>query len=467
MAAGQGTRLRELTGTSSKVLLKLLGMSLLERNIRALAASGRVEEVIVVTGYQGESIRAHLGDGSRLGLPIRYVSSQGWELGNGQSLYSARQALGGAEPFLLLMGDQVYQQELIERMAEAPGGALSLLAVAGRTAEAIDLRDATKVRLEGDRLIRDIGKELADFNGIDCGLFLLRQDIFRALEVSFVRGDHSLTGGVRELTKGGRIAAYAAEGSYWADIDTPADLWRARQRLLAELREAKDGPVAYHLNRRLSIPISRALANTPVTPNQVTLLATAIGVFSALLFGLGFFLPAGLLCQLSSVMDGVDGELARLKCLKSPWGGLLDSFTDRLVDALLILGMALGAYGVGGNPVFVLVFALLALMGSPLSMILKDRFALAFGRPYLSREYDGWASYLLANRDGRLFVIMLSGIFNQPVVGLLVLAVTTNLLALRRLWVIRRLSSKGQGNSVPARGSAVGQGSQLPRPKSA
>jgi len=68
-----------------------------------------------------------------------------------------------------------------------------------------------------------------------------------------------------------------------------------------------------------------------------------------------------------------------------------------------------------------------------MSMMIKDRFKINFRRDYNSDEMDGPAKFLLANRDGRIFIIFLGGIFNQLLFVLIILVITTNLLALYRL----------------------------------
>ncbi len=72
-----------------------------------------------------------------------------------------------------------------------------------------------------------------------------------------------------------------------------------------------DGYVSRYLNRRISEPFARLLVKTPVTPNQVTVVAFGIAVLSLVGFILGQNIVAGLLVQLSSIVDGIDGSLAR------------------------------------------------------------------------------------------------------------------------------------------------------------
>ena len=74
-----------------------------------------------------------------------------------------------------------------------------------------------------------------------------------------------------------------------------------------------DGFVSRHLNRRVSRPMARLLSHTPVTPNQVSIVSLGVALGSFLCFVYGYHIIAALLAQASSVVDGVDGDLARLK----------------------------------------------------------------------------------------------------------------------------------------------------------
>ena len=94
-----------------------------------------------------------------------------------------------------------------------------------------------------------------------------------------------------------------------------------------------DGIVSRYLNRPLSRPMARALSGTPTTPNQMTLFTLLLSVVAAAFVAAGWNIPGGILIQAVSVVDGVDGELARLKGMASRFGAVLDAVTDRYADA--------------------------------------------------------------------------------------------------------------------------------------
>ena len=102
-----------------------------------------------------------------------------------------------------------------------------------------------------------------------------------------------------------------------------------------------NGYVSRHINRKISEPVARLLTKTKVTPNQVTWMAFGIALMSFFSFILGQNIIAGLLVQLSSIVDGIDGSLARLKGMTSEFGGFLDSILDRYADILIVMGLTM------------------------------------------------------------------------------------------------------------------------------
>jgi 1L-myo-inositol 1-phosphate cytidylyltransferase / CDP-L-myo-inositol myo-inositolphosphotransferase len=128
-------------------------------------------------------------------------------------------------------------------------------------------------------------------------------------------------------------------------IASRADLAVAERRLTRALGKSTDGFMERNVERPLSRILSRRLARTPITPNQITLISAAVGLAAA-----PFFLSAAPLWQTvgallflaHSILDGCDGELARLRFQESRWGGILDFWGDNVVHAAIFGCMALG-----------------------------------------------------------------------------------------------------------------------------
>lgn len=145
-------------------------------------------------------------------------------------------------------------------------------------------------------------------------------------------------------TKQMRELASGAE-AVGAPICSPADLPRAETLLLKGLIKDTEGFMSRYFDRAISLAVSRRLAGTRITPNQMTLIAVGIGLVAA-----PFFLSSrppvqlagGILFLLHSILDGCDGELARLKFQESRSGGVLDFWGDNVVHMGIFAAMAAG-----------------------------------------------------------------------------------------------------------------------------
>ena len=190
-----------------------------------------------------------------------------------------------------------------------------------------------------------------------------------------------------------------------------------------------EGLVSKYLNRRLSRPLSKWLARTPATPNQVSLASFVIALASFGLFFIGQNVSAGLAAQVSSIVDGADGDLARLKGMATPFGGFLDAVLDRYADVAILAGMAYWSleYENRGSPTLVAVVALLAIVGALMVSYVRAR-----AEATLGLTFGGVAGYL-ASRDARLLLIMIGAVLGQALATLTVLAVVTNAVVLWRL----------------------------------
>ena len=152
------------------------------------------------------------------------------------------------------------------------------------------------------------------------------------------------------MSKAGSPDRFGPPAAISADIDpmvveTPGDVRAAERRLMGALVKDTDGFMARHVERPISLQISRRLAGTAITPNQMSLISIAVGIC-----GGPFFLSSrplmqtigALLFLAHSILDGCDGELARLKFQQSRWGGVLDFWGDNVVHTVIF-----GCMGVG------------------------------------------------------------------------------------------------------------------------
>lgn len=430
LAAGRGLRLQR---SDSKPLTSLLGLPLIERTIRT-ARDGGATSFVVVTGYRSEQVGAFVSDlGKRLGTDITLVHNPDWETKeNGASLLAAREHLDG--PFLLTMADHLFEAETIRKLLDAkvPEDGLVLACDYNRNNPLVDPEDVTRVRVESSSgCIRDIGKALTDYNAWDTGLFLCTPAFLSELEQAAKEGDSSLSAGVRRLAARDRALALDVTGAFWIDVDDEAAFRRAEEALLSSIRSKdRDGPVSRYLNRPLSARLSRRLAYTGLTPNQISLISFGVSLLGAALMLIPHYLGlalGGLLAQAASILDGCDGEIARLKRQQSDYGGWLDAVLDRYSDAFILSALALHAWQTGVAAAIPIGF--LAVTGALVLSYTADKY------DGLMREKGG--SRFRLGRDVRLLVIALGALLNLPLTTLVLIAVTMNAEAIRRMVVCR------------------------------
>ncbi|MEE9456557.1 MAG: NTP transferase domain-containing protein [bacterium] len=410
LAAGEGCRLQAGNGGKPKPLTRLLGLTFLERAVLSCREAG-CEEFYVVTGCYGDKLLPYInGLGRRYDISVRAVYNPDWPQGNGTSALAVSRYIAG--PFLLVMCDHLFDPDIIRDLTRAGnGGDSCLLAVDRNGGGVFDLKDATKVCLDGRR-VTAIGKGLAPFDAVDTGLFLCRPFLFDALAEAGRGGDGSLSGGVRRLVEEGRVGAVDVADRFWLDVDTPESLSLGKKHLLAGLaKRGDDGIISRRLNRPLSRRISQLLAATPLTPNAITVLSFLSCLGGAFLFSLGIYgwtVAAGFLVQWASVLDGCDGEVARLKFQGSRFGAWFDTVLDRYADVAVVMGISYG-YWLGHPRPLVWLAGAVALTGFVLASYTKKEYALRF-----RLQPPGGVLSNLAKRDVRLFAIFLGALVNRP-----------------------------------------------------
>jgi phosphatidylglycerophosphate synthase len=170
----------------------------------------------------------------------------------------------------------------------------------------------------------------------------------------------------------------------WQRVLTPQDRLLAEQKLDRWLVKPTDGIFA-RLNRRVSIPISRQLIKFPITPNMVSLFTLGVSFTAGLFFAFGGYvnmLLGAMLSLFASILDGSDGEVARLKLQESDFGCWLETICDYLYYLFIFAGMTIGLVRSSGTKTY-LVWGGLLIFGAVASFLVTglQRHRLTAGRP--------------------------------------------------------------------------------------
>lgn len=433
IAAGMGRRIKNLG--DSKPLIKLLGLPLIERVIVNAMRAG-IKDFVVVLGYNREKLEKELKKiAKRRKINIDVVFNPDWKKENGLSVLAAKERLQG-EKFLLLMSDHIHDEKIIENLKNVEIADDEVILAVDYKIENnhyVDHKDATKVLVDGGYII-DIGKNVENFNAYDTGAFLCSPEIFSAIEESAKNsGDGSLSGGIRVLSKKEKARVLDIGELFWVDVDNENAYKKAEEFLLKKLVKPSDGPVSRYINRPLSRQITKFFVKLPFTPNQITVFNFLLSVVSGFLLSLNGYLGlllGGLLTQISSIFDGVDGEIARLKYLETKFGKWLDSVLDRYADAFILGGLTWHTFFYSNKTRWSFLIGLFAIVGSLINS-------------YIAMEYDslmirkGKEKYFRIGRDLRLFVIFLGSLIDRPFETLLLIASMMNFENIRRIIILR------------------------------
>jgi phosphatidylglycerophosphate synthase len=242
----------------------------------------------------------------------------------------------------------------------------------------------------------------------------------------------------------GRVLPFALNGR-------PLDREEAEVRLARSVRHESvntDALMARMVDRRFSWRISLRLARTRVTPNQVTIFNTVVGLGCGLMLAsVSYWIRLGgaLLFLLSITLDGVDGELARLRMLESPFGKRLDVLTDNLVHVAVFTGIAAGCYRLSHSSAYWYVLAILLAGFGACAISVNHALSQA------GDEAHQWISRV-ERATGRDFayVVAILAVLNRLYLFIWGTAFGTHIFALSLWWMTRRWQTRKRAIAATA-----------------
>lgn len=275
-------------------------------------------------------------------------------------------------PFLLVSGNQVFSPSIVEHIYQQGenGGADTAVLVQPACPEGNESAILTYVR-----------------------------------KPSAVGAGSSVSHWIRDLQGAGQVelVPLPAEG-YWQALTTEAVWAETEKKIDRSLYKSTDNALA-RLNRRISIPISRLLMPLGVTPNAVTLVTLLLSMVSGVAYaqgGYGWMVLGGFLAWFTSVLDGTDGEIARLTYRESDFGCWLEAVCDHLFYVIVFAGIAVGLYRTTGDFLYLYTGALFE-FGAILSFwILAHQRKMTTQRDAASTYVVKWRKRLEAN-NGNFF----------------------------------------------------------------
>lgn len=292
----------------SNALLKLCGLTLLERNLYTLKEAG-VNEFLIICGSHYNVIKD-------------YIEKNGLDADFNMILLNKIEDIIHLtdNKFLIFDVNIIFNANIVK----------NLIAKANkRSFICIDSSPKyTKV-------------DIPDEKYLNVGIFLSSKSVLRILKSFFQKSLIS-----KQVINKSNIGIYDLKGGFWYKINTQRDLKRAEDMLLSQKSPNFDSEdfVSRFIRKTFAKFFVKYLVRTPVSPNQVTLFTFLLFISAALFFSIGDNTTAGILVLLALIFDHCDGAIARLKFKTSKYGFWLDNMSDIIGFYSVILGATIGLY---------------------------------------------------------------------------------------------------------------------------
>jgi UDP-N-acetylglucosamine diphosphorylase / glucose-1-phosphate thymidylyltransferase / UDP-N-acetylgalactosamine diphosphorylase / glucosamine-1-phosphate N-acetyltransferase / galactosamine-1-phosphate N-acetyltransferase len=220
LAAGRGTRMRELTAALPKPMIKVRGKPILLHIIEGLQRAA-IKDFLIIIGYQGATIREYFGNGTCFGLNIKYAT-QTVQDGTGRVVELAREFVGDA-PFILHYGDILIDPTNYPRIVSLPDDVEAIMTV--KADEDCSKGGAVFVteKMEVVDVREKAGPNEATSRWYNAGIYAFRPGIFKwtAKLQRSPRGEYELTDAIRDLAQSGKKVQALELSGGWADVRDP------------------------------------------------------------------------------------------------------------------------------------------------------------------------------------------------------------------------------------------------------
>jgi len=334
---------------SGSSLFRVGSLPILLRTILGIRKAGLRRIVVVIDPIERPRVEQELASTKRIPESVQWIDKAPERTLLHQLSVVSTQA--GSKQFVLIDGGATYHPSLLRMASEWNNDGAALALTSGDTPIGIYALPAETICSLKDNSPVEIGT-LAELHPL--------------------------------LTAKSSVVCVPVSENLWQRVITPEDHRVAEGKLDCWLVKPTDGIFA-RMNRKFSIPISRQLIKFPITANMVSIFTLGVGFAAGAFFARGGYwnmLLGAFLGLWASILDGCDGEVARLKLLESDFGCWLETVCDYLFYLFLFVGMTLGLWRNSGSRAYLACGGLL-LFGAITSFLVTGwaRQRLAAGRP--------------------------------------------------------------------------------------
>jgi len=374
------------------------GLRTIERGIRTMARAG-VTRLVVVLPDDHEPKLGKLT--RRLDMKLEFVS---W----GQT---PKTIFVDSERVLLLLGDHIHHHSSLSTFVEHDTGAAVLAQVAQAPEQELAFIQV-QLSMEGGLSFTetDTDPEPTSNEGVSTGAFLCAGAL----------GLHELVGSrqspldfLAAESAGGTTPATLRGGdvNLWRRIADKRSARQARAMLFGQVTKKTSGPVSRHINARMSIPISKVLIETGISPHMVTVLfVLTTGLTTAWLMArpepYWRLALAGVFWQMAAVLDRCDGEIARVKLCESKFGAWFDTITDNIAYLATYVAFLFGVQHLHPDKPWALYFGISAIGAMIVALGIMYNYALKTGNGSLQNYLVGFRAHVPAHEKNGIYRVL-------------------------------------------------------------
>jgi len=157
---------------------------------------------------------------------------------------------------------------------------------------------------------------------------------------------------VHELVARDKVKYKKFEDSYWMRLTSDkGSVKEAEDLIFTTVGKTATGWISRNINSRFSLPTSRLLVKTPLTPNMISVMINIIGIFCGIFYAIGHPVIGALCMHAATILDRCDGEVARVKLMETKKGQWVDTISDQFTVLSFLIGVPVGYYFASNNPV--------------------------------------------------------------------------------------------------------------------
>ena len=393
-------------------LTNIVGIGLFQRAVLTLQRAG-IRQLIVLAGPEEDQLKQALGKGPRVTIPVRWMPIREFPLDDRRTWESLAAEVHGFA--LVASVNGIFSRALVERLRRdvQDGQAMVVAQDAGRDGAPRGVR----MKMRAHRLTAFATARFDESAPQAADMVVLPASLMAAAgETAMESNELPIRRWLERAAVDGRVRVVSTEGKasqWYQGVRETSDVLRAEQHLFVSLKGEFEGFVDRYFNRLLSRQFTRLFLALGLSPNAITMVATAIGLASAAAFGIGTYnagIIGALLFQLAAIVDCSDGEVARLTFTESPFGAWLDIAMDNIVHMAIFAGIAAGLYvtRVGQHHAWVtLALGAAAVMGNGLSFLLVEKAQkIKAAGSWHTASHAAWSEFMLKNVASRDFSVI-------------------------------------------------------------